>query len=785
MVRPYLPRFLREGDRAEIRVAVDNASETKLTGEVRFRIEDPDTKRDLSAEFGLPAGGGSAQFAAEAGLGTPGLPGRGARRRAPPRLPGRSARRRPLGRRAAADPGAALAHPPRPVALRRAHRRRAARADLRGPGAEDPTRIDERMVVTIDGQLFYGLLGALPYLVEYPYECTEQTLNRFVSAGVLDLDVRPPPGVRSMAAELSKRDTRWERFDAADPNRRMALEETLAAPGARRPGVEDEALLRCSIRRSPAPCAPRRSPSSRRRSSTGCLPWFPGGPPSPYMTLYLMYGLARASEFGVEVPEPMVRRGWTFLAQQIEREWWRDAIARDCCWELITFANYVASSYPDPKWMASVFCREASARDPRLLVQALEAALADAQAAARAHPHPDGAPAGRASGAGERHGLLEDRPRPRHLVGAGGPRLALVQRHDRDPRLGAARALRGRPEDARDRGLVQWLFLNKKLGHWKSTRATAEVLFSVAAWLQKKELLGAREEIAVTFGGRTTPFVFEPDRYTGKKNQIVLEGDEIVPERDATIVVEQKTEGVRLRLGDLALLDRSSFPKRPAATSSRSSGAGSGGSSRGRDDARAARRRGAPRRRRRARGAAVGAGEGRGRVRPPARSARGRARARPLEFRLALGSRHRLVRGGARLRHQLLLRVAAGRRLHAQVPRARPRPPASSGGTRRAPVDVRAGVRRLLGRGEALHRAGRLRFGRLAAEQHLGEPRPDPAHRSVQVEGRDQQQQADHREIGSASATVSGFQNPRSIEPPAARANGAASRPPEIASEAT
>ena len=49
----------------------------------------------------------------------------------------------------------------------------------------DPTRINEQMVVTLDAQLFYSVLSALPYLVNYPYECTEQTLNRFVSTGIL------------------------------------------------------------------------------------------------------------------------------------------------------------------------------------------------------------------------------------------------------------------------------------------------------------------------------------------------------------------------------------------------------------------------------------------------------------------------------------------------------------------------------------------------------------------------------------------------------------------------
>ena len=36
------------------------------------------------------------------------------------------------------------------------------------------------------------------------------------------------------------------------------------------------------------------------------------------------------------------------------------------------------------------------------------------------------------------------------------------------------------PEDDRRHGLVQWLMLNKKLNHWKSTRATAEVIYSLS-----------------------------------------------------------------------------------------------------------------------------------------------------------------------------------------------------------------------------------------------------------------------------------------------------------------
>ncbi len=48
------------------------------------------------------------------------------------------------------------------------------------------------------------------------------------------------------------------------------------------------------------------------------------------------------------------------------------------------------------------------------------------------------------------------------------------------------------PADPRRHGLVQWLFLNKKLNHWKSTRATAEVLYALVHYLEQEGQLGRR-----------------------------------------------------------------------------------------------------------------------------------------------------------------------------------------------------------------------------------------------------------------------------------------------------
>ena len=66
------------------------------------------------------------------------------------------------------------------------------------------------------------------------------------------------------------------------------------------------------------------------------------------------------------------------------------------------------------------------------------------------------------------------------------------------------------PRDPRREGLVQWLFLHKKLNHWSSTRSTAEVLYALAHYLQQENQLGVREDATVKVGTETRSFVFEP-----------------------------------------------------------------------------------------------------------------------------------------------------------------------------------------------------------------------------------------------------------------------------------
>ena len=164
------------------------------------------------------------------------------------------------------------------------------------------------------------------------------------------------PAVARMAKKLSKRSTQWERFDGDDPNRKIALEETPWLQESR--GGGSEMLLK--ILDPKVASAQRKSALTKLAKAqlpSGAFPWFPGGDDSPYMTLYLMQGFAKALEFGVDVPKDISVKAWRYLHGYINREV-NTCMAKKGCLHLPTHLNYLLSMYPDSSWYAGAVSDE-------------------------------------------------------------------------------------------------------------------------------------------------------------------------------------------------------------------------------------------------------------------------------------------------------------------------------------------------------------------------------------------------------------------------------------------
>lgn len=546
MVRPYLPRFLREGDQASLKIVVNNASNKDMSGELKVEIFDPETNADLAAELQLSPTG-PLPFTAKAGQGAtltvsvkaPKRVGQVALRVVAKAGEFSDGELRPLP----LLPSRMHLMQSRFVTLRDKDERTMTFDDLAKGG--DATLVNEQLVVTVDAQLFFTVLQALPYLTNYPYECTEQTLNRFLSTGIVSSVFRDSPAVAKMAAQFAKRDTPLETFDTKDPNRKLLLEESpwlIEAKGGKDPRSDDTFINMLDPKVIAAERASALAKLKKAQRASGAFPWWPGGPDSQWMTLYLAHGFAKAAEFKVEVPKEMVQRAWQYLANEY-RGPLHTCMALDGCWETITFFNYVASAYTDESWVGGALTAEERK-------QMLDFSFKHWK---QHSPYLKGYLAltlkrmGRAADATLVFDSVMDSAKTTRDEGT------FWQPEDRswlwynDTIETHAFALRTltelKPTDSRRDGLVQWLLLNKKLNQWKSTRATAEVIYSLVHYLTAEKQLGIREESVVKVGPISKTFVFEPDKYTGKQNQLVVPGPQIDAKTMSTVKVSKATKG--------------------------------------------------------------------------------------------------------------------------------------------------------------------------------------------------------------------------------------------------
>lgn len=534
LVRPYLPRFFREGDRAELRVVVSNSGEETLSGTLDFDILDPTVgdgaEESRLADFGL-------DVAEVTGVPFEVEPGRETTLRfevRAPRDPGLVAVRVVGGTENLSD-GELRPLPVLPSRLRLAQSRFAAlegeaertlRFDDLLEAASDPSLETESLVLTLDGQLLATVLHALPYLVSYPHECTEQTLNRFVSTGILTSVFADHPLVAELARGLAEEraeeregdgPTRLAPWQSDDPNRRALLVETpwlREARGGEDRGRELQALL------DPENAADIRQASLERlrraQNDDGGFPWFPGGPSDPYVTLYLLDGFSRALEFGVEVPREPVQKAWRFLhahyQRKIEPELGDDDVSH---LPRLVYLGWLLSTYPEQGgWTQGTF----DDADHRRIVGAAFERWRELSPRLKGYLALALNRTGRAGDAGTVWASVMDSAKTDEDLGtwwAPEERSWVWYRDTLETHAFALRVLGELdPDHPARRGLVQWLLLQKKLSHWKSTRATAEVIYGLVHYLEAEGELGAREEANVTLAPQTPAetsrrFVFE------------------------------------------------------------------------------------------------------------------------------------------------------------------------------------------------------------------------------------------------------------------------------------
>ncbi|HOX22681.1 MAG TPA: alpha-2-macroglobulin family protein, partial [Elusimicrobiales bacterium] len=359
----------------------------------------------------------------------------------------------------------------------------------------DKSRVVESLHLQVDPQLALSILNSLPFLVHYPYECTEQLVNRYVPLAIVNQIYGKYPALAEATKKIPSRNTITPAWERDNPARMTALLETPWDEISR----GRKSFWPVTDMLKPATVAQERQAALAKLESyqlgNGAFPWFPGGREDLYMTLYALEGFAQAQSYGVAIPEDTVRRAMSYVNSELPQH----IKPEEGPLSLALYAAYVMTSFPR-NWSESA----SGYANARRWLEYAEKYSNAMTAYGKAHA----ALAWHKLGDKQRSAAYLDRA----LDGAKTDPIAgvywtpekiswlwyndTVEKH-----AFLLRALAVlRPQDLKIGGLAQWLLFNRKGNEWKSTRASAAAIYSLLEVLKSRGALDKGDSYSIQWG---------------------------------------------------------------------------------------------------------------------------------------------------------------------------------------------------------------------------------------------------------------------------------------------
>jgi uncharacterized protein YfaS (alpha-2-macroglobulin family) len=310
MVQPNPPRFLREGDTLEFTVKVSNQSESRQQGKVRLTLQDALT--DQSADARL------ANRTPELAFDVPAKESRSfAWRLAVPDGLSVLAYKAVAAADKVSDGEEALL----PVLARRILVTESLPLPIRGPATKkfdfsklaasgkSSTLAHQSLTVQMVSQPAWYAVMALPYLMEFPYECTEQTFNRFYANALARFIANSDPKIRRVFDQWKATPALDSPLEKNQDLKSVVLEES---PWLRQAQAESQARKNVGVlfddNRLDYEMQRALQKVTEAQLPDGAWSWFPGGPGNDYITLYITTGFGRLRHLGADARiEPALR----------------------------------------------------------------------------------------------------------------------------------------------------------------------------------------------------------------------------------------------------------------------------------------------------------------------------------------------------------------------------------------------------------------------------------------------------------------------------------------------
>ncbi|MBL7747480.1 MAG: alpha-2-macroglobulin, partial [Chitinophagaceae bacterium] len=137
-------------------------------------------------------------------------------------------------------------------------------------------------------------IQSLPYLMEYPYECAEQTWNRFYSNALAAAILQSSPGIKQVFEKWNTKDTNSfiSNLQKNEELKSLLLEETPWVLQAKTEAAKKRNIaLLFDLLRMNKELTKAWDKLSQLQTGKGGFAWFKGGPDDEYITQYIITGI--------------------------------------------------------------------------------------------------------------------------------------------------------------------------------------------------------------------------------------------------------------------------------------------------------------------------------------------------------------------------------------------------------------------------------------------------------------------------------------------------------------
>lgn len=307
MVLPNPPRFFREGDEIEFTAKISNLSESSMNGVVKLELLDAITNQPVDDL--LSNDQAEISFSAAAGQSTPlswklkipegkvqaithRVVAKTTNTTGPNFSDGEEDALPILINRMLVTETMAL-----PVRAKQSKQFEFNRLkDL----SASPTLQHHRLTLEYTSNPAWYAVQALPYLMEYPYDCTEQIFNRFYANSLATTVANAHPKIKSVFEAWKGTDALMSNLTKNQELKAAILEETPWVMDAQNEKQQKKNIgLLFDLTKMAEEQKRAAQKLVERQSSDGGFSWFPGGRSSHYITQYLVEGLGHLNELGV------------------------------------------------------------------------------------------------------------------------------------------------------------------------------------------------------------------------------------------------------------------------------------------------------------------------------------------------------------------------------------------------------------------------------------------------------------------------------------------------------